>query len=586
MGAKYAPIFLWIFKPIKEVFMSRVSLIRLGFAAVMAGFPASEAFALVAQQQTQVSAVAAKLLSRKEVVIRPSTVTASSKKFANRFDVRTQFKIDSVSGAVRLITGDLAPALRSSSARDLVDVAINWVASHEDLLMVQPEDLTLVEDATLITDDVQFLRFNVSRAGTPVADAVVNFRFKHGKLVQVLSRTFGEAIEDNRTSFVNATDAIERVASSASIQEQGQVLRVQQISKGYKLVRVNKALASIDGQLLAVQSDAATGDIFEVRDTRHYAEGNAHGSVFPRTYYQSQTLDSAMINMEVLAGATPVKTGLDGKFSFTGTIAPKISTVKGSNINVRTSTGTAVSRTATETSGVWDLNLNVTAEKDQAQVHTYHHLNLMVQKAKKYISSPWMDRVLTANVNLGQTCNAYWNGSSVNFFSAGGGCGNTGLISYVMYHEWGHGLDENTGGIDDGAYSEGFGDILSMIMTNDSRLGPGFRSNGGIVRDMEPDMIYPKDRGEVHAEGLIIGGTFWDLFKTLSAKHGAEKANDLVSAITFKTIFTATNYTDVYDAALVVNDNDSDTSTRAPDFCDINAAFTAHGLATKASDCQ
>ena len=76
-----------------------------------------------------------------------------------------------------------------------------------------------------------------------------------------------------------------------------------------------------------------------------------------------------------------------------------------------------------------------------------------------------------------------------------------------------------------------------MIMTNDSRLGPGFRSNGGIVRDMEPDKVYPKDRGEVHAEGLIIGGTFWDLFKALSVKHGAEKANDLVSAITFKTWF-------------------------------------------------
>jgi hypothetical protein len=228
----------------------------------------------------------------------------------------------------------------------------------------------------------------------------------------------------------------------------------------------------------------------------------------------------------------------------------------------------------------------VSTEKDQAQVHTFHHLNLIIQKAKKHITSSWMDRALTSNVNLSQTCNAYWDGSSVNFFSAGGGCGNTGLISDVMYHEWGHGLDENTGGIDDGAYSEGFGDILSMIMTNDSKLGPGFRSNGGIVRDMEPDKVYPKDRGEVHAEGLIIGGTFWDLFKTLSAKYNENKANDLVSAIAFKTIFTATTYREVYNAALVVNDNDANTTTPAPDFCEINSAFTAHGLATKSPDCK
>jgi hypothetical protein len=155
-----------------------------------------------------------------------------------------------------------------------------------------------------------------------------------------------------------------------------------------------------------------------------------------------------------------------------------------------------------------------------------------------------------------------------------------------MYHEWGHGLDANTGGIADGAYSEGFGDILSMIMTNDSKLGPGFRSNGGIVRDMEPDKVYPKDRGEVHAEGLIIGGTFWDLFKGLTAKYNAEQANDIVSNITFKTVMTASKYTDVYNAALIVNDNDADPATPAPDFCVINAAFAAHGLATKSPDCQ
>ena len=125
-----------------------------------------------------------------------------------------------------------------------------------------------------------------------------------------------------------------------------------------------------------------------------------------------------------------------------------------------------------------------------------------------------------------------------------------------------------------------------MVMTDDSRLGPGFRSNGGIVRDMEPDKVYPKDRGEVHAEGLIIGGTFWDLFKSLSAKYDAATANDLVAGIAFKTIFTATTYKDVYEAALVVNDNDSDTTTAGPDFCEINGAFALHGLATKSQDCE
>lgn len=569
--------------------MAKSSLIRLGITAAVVATPSTTGLALVAPTHHITSQAVTKLLIQGEKVIRPDTIEVRGQKFANRFDASTKIEIDARSQAVRLITGDLAPAPSHPStlrASELVDVATNWIASHEDLLQVQLEDVAVLDDATLITDDVQFLRFNVSRHGTPIADASINFRFKFGKLVQIQAKTFGEATDDARTGFVSSTDAIDTLASAATIHEQGQVLRVQESANGYKLVRVNKAIVHVDGQVLAVQTDSATGEVFASQDTRRYIDGHAHGNVFPRTYFQSQATDAHMIEMDVQSDSSTVRTGLDGKFSFSGTNAPKITGLKGQRINISSKSGAAVSRTATQTNGSWDLNLDVSTEKDQAQVHTFHHLNLMIQKAKKHITSSWMDRALTANVNLTQTCNAYWDGYSVNFFSAGGGCGNTGLISDVMYHEWGHGLDENTGGIDDGAYSEGFGDILSMIMTNDSKLGPGFRANGGIVRDMEPDKVYPKDRGEVHAEGLIIGGTFWDLFKTLAAKYNENKANDLVSAIAFKTIFTATTYREVYNAALVVNDNDANTTTPAPDFCEINGAFTAHGLATKSPDCK
>ncbi len=571
-----------------SISVSRGSILLFGVAAILAATPATTALALVAPQAHVTSQAVTKMLSKGEIVIRPTIIRIETKAYGTRFNARTSIDVDNHSGAIRLITGDLAPAPRSMdalNASDLVDVATNWIAAHEDILQVKLEDMTLVNDATLMTPDVQFLRFKVSRNGTPIADASVNFRFKFGKLVQIDARTFGEARDDVRGAFVSATDAVERIASAATIQEQGQILRVKRTEKGYRLVRVNKSLVTIDGQTLSVQTDASTGDIFAARDTKHYADGLAHGLAFPRTYFQSQTSNVPMMELNIKNGTTNTVTDVLGKFSFEGSTAPSISSLAGQKITIRPSTGTAIAKTATDNAGTWDLNLNVSTEKDQAQVHTFHHLNLIIQKAKKYIDTPWIQRNLRANVNLGQTCNAYWDGSSVNFFSAGGGCGNTGLISDVMYHEWGHGLDENTGGIDDGAYSEGFGDILSMIMTGDSKLGPGFRSNGGIVRDMEPDKIYPKDRGEVHAEGLIIGGTFWDLYKALVAKYDAPKADDIISAITFKTIFTATNYTDVYNAALIVNDNDADTTTRAPDFCEINAAFALHGLATKATDC-
>lgn len=569
--------------------MKKASLITMGFVAAVAATQASTALAFVAPQPRVKNSMVTNLLAKSPVVIRPELKTADGQNFAKRFEARTQIEVDARSGAVRLLTGDLARTTRVAAnltASDLIDVATNWIAAHEDILQIQLEDISVVEDATLISDDVQFISFSVSRDGTTIADAALNFRFKRGQLVQVMARTFGEALDDARSEFISATAAVEKISTLPSIQEQGQVYRVKATEKGYQLVRVNKALVQVDGDTLAVQTDAATGDIFETRDTRSYINGRAHGNVYARTYYQSQPLDVGMMFMSVkTTGATTVNSDATGSFSFTGTATPSISGVAGQFISVKNKSGAPLSRTATSINGLWNLNLDVSAEKDASQVHTFHHLNLVIEKAKKYISSSWMDRPMTANVNLSQTCNAYWDGSTVNFFSAGGGCGNTGLISDVMYHEWGHGLDANTGGIVDGAYSEGFGDIVSMVMTGDSKLGPGFRSNGGIVRDMEPDKIYPRDSGEVHAEGLIIGGTFWDLYKALSAKYTVEKANDLVSTIAFKTIFTAVNYTDVYNAALVVNDNDSNPATKAPDFCEINAAFSAHGLATKDTAC-
>ena len=47
------------------------------------------------------------------------------------------------------------------------------------------------------------------------------------------------------------------------------------------------------------------------------------------------------------------------------------------------------------------------------------------------------DFLAAANVNISSTCNAYYNGVSVNFYAAGGSCVNTAYSSVVL-HEMGH----------------------------------------------------------------------------------------------------------------------------------------------------
>src|SRR5262249_42327008 len=78
-----------------------------------------------------------------------------------------------------------------------------------------------------------------------------------------------------------------------------------------------------------------------------------------------------------------------------------------------------------------------------------YHINRIAEHGRAWLpNNVWLTQQLTDNVNLNQTCNAYWSPSAgtVNFFKSGGGCANTGEIAGVFLHEWGHGLDENDGG--------------------------------------------------------------------------------------------------------------------------------------------
>src|SRR5439155_19007108 len=76
----------------------------------------------------------------------------------------------------------------------------------------------------------------------------------------------------------------------------------------------------------------------------------------------------------------------------------------------------------------------------------YYHLNRIKENARAYLpGNAWLNAQLTDNVNINNTCNAFWNGSTVNFYRSGGGCRNTGEISAVFLHEWGHGLSANDG---------------------------------------------------------------------------------------------------------------------------------------------
>jgi hypothetical protein len=531
-------------------------------------------------------------------VIRP-LVTASRRAefFDQMLGGNGEAKVDQHSGAIRVLSG-----FGFGDARTDFRLGINAfdaearqvVRRYSKMLRVNPSDLRLDERATVFNKSEQFLKYRVYRNGIAVQDAMIDFRFKYGRLVQVVNQSFAEAQTDERPMLQDLTLQTAGLRGLQITQDMGAFYRVEKVKRGYRLVRVQQYEVKSFGQRVIAQVEAATGRIFEIAPTKFYAAGTARAQVHPRLW-KDELVEAGLSELDMKSGTTSIKTDLEGAFEVPASTAPQVDGLVGTRVNVHPMTGTAQKTTGTFSGNAWQVLFAKEGaapsheDKAIAQNMVYVHTNKIIQHAKRYISAPWLEERLTANANLGSSCNAHWDGSTINMYSAGQysslTCANTGLIADVIYHEWGHGLDDNTGGIEDGAYSEGFGDICSLMITGSPELAPYFTIDGMVVRNMEPDAIYPRDKGEVHDEGLIIGSTFYDMFQALEATYGREKALDMIANFAFKSIQTASKYTDVYDALLVIDDNDGDLSNGTPNLCLINEAFTAHGLADKASAC-
>jgi len=191
----------------------------------------------------------------------------------------------------------------------------------------------------------------------------------------------------------------------------------------------------------------------------------------------------------------------------------------------------------------------------------FYHINKVKEWGRSHLpSNSWLQARLTANMNINNTCNAYWNGSTINFYRSGGGCSNTGEIAAVFVHEWGHGMDANdvVGGIASPS-GEGIADIYTSLFLNTSCIGRNFLSspcsgNGDPcltcsgVRDIDykkRQSGQPHDYswsnancgGSVHCVGGVYSEAVWSLWKRKlqSAPYGYDNnsATEIVTRMTF-----------------------------------------------------
>ncbi|MFZ9692032.1 MAG: dockerin type I repeat-containing protein, partial [Phycisphaerales bacterium] len=286
-------------------------------------------------------------------------------------------------------------------------------------------------------------------------------------------------------------------------------------------------------------------------------------------------------------GSTTIYANAMGEFTVplvsSGTVNIS-SEVRGQYFVVNNQGGANSSISQSASSGVFATILHNepnTSATYRAEVNAYLHANIVRDFALSQNPAYPVIAGQTSfpvNVNIVDTCNAFYNGSSINFFQAGGGCTNT-ANSTVVYHEYGHHLI-NVGGSGQGAYGEGMSDTVAVAITDSPLLGLGFQSNcNSPLRNADNTQQYPCS-SPIHSCGRVLSGSVWDTREALVAA-GVENYRELISSWVINSILlhSGTEITpQITIDFLTLDDDDDDISNGTPHYLQIDEGFSLHNM--------
>jgi trimeric autotransporter adhesin len=238
--------------------------------------------------------------------------------------------------------------------------------------------------------------------------------------------------------------------------------------------------------------DARSGEVLSFQDVNDYAERQIKGGTYPLTSTEvcpdadrCGTMRSNPMPFADTGFAAPNDfANSAGMYDYTSGTAT--TTLSGRFVRIQDACGALSARSSSGT-----INLGgATGQHDcepasgggagntAAARTSFYELNKVAELARGWLpGNPWLNAPLTANVNGDETCNAFWNGSTVTLHRAGDGCRNMGEIASVLDHEWAHGLDDNDANGTRGASREGLADIAALYRLETSCVSYGFRQS-------------------------------------------------------------------------------------------------------------
>ncbi|HEY7688000.1 MAG TPA: hypothetical protein VH835_04885 [Dongiaceae bacterium] len=313
----------------------------------------------------------------------------------------------------------------------------------------------------------------------------------------------------------------------------------------------------------------------------HTHQGTVTGTMWTASPFDG-TASRPLQGLRVVRSTGGAKaTGPDGRYGFDdGAGAANISAaLDGANVDLQNQSGPDMTRNKNGTpANAIDLNFGPTTNEERAQVSAAYWTEKAHELAGSILAPTDLPNLIT-RTNINDTCNAFWNGNSINFFREGDGCPNT-AYSDVVFHEYGHGVDSRKGGIVDGGYSEGFGDAMALLGTRQSCLGRDFFGDGTCLRPATDVILWPPNPGDgVHAIGRRYAGFSWELIQQLAKTYGDTGAYDIASRLILAA--AAANPANIPDAvhlSFLADDTDGNLANGTPHFKELAAAADSRNI--------
>ncbi len=391
------------------------------------------------------------------------------------------------------------------------DAVLAFVAGHQGVLGIDLAQLgpPRVEP---ISPDLWQVSIPQVFQGVPVRHGRLAATINHGNLILIGTETWGDvrdlsprpkidAAAAQRIGFdyVGGRLAIDRTLSPPTLEivpvapqeHQAGEAFAGPLGQGYRHRLVWTFVFSRPPEMESweVQVDAHSGELLAFQDINEYADRQISGGVYPLTNTEicptpqtCGTLQSGWPMPFADTGLASPNNFADSAGVFDWTSGTVTTTLTGRYVDIVDTCG-AVSNSSTTgnlnlggTNGQHDCtSAGGSAGNTASSRSAFYEINKIAEQARGWLpSNTWLQSRVTTRVNLNNTCNAFWNGSSVNFYRSGGGCRNTGEIAGVFDHEWGHGLDDNDANGTISNSSEGYADIAAIYRLQTSCVGHGF----------------------------------------------------------------------------------------------------------------